>query len=123
MITILPSKTPAEIRLEQIDEQLRYVENYAKGAANALNAAMDIFWNTEDELLLQILNDKGPVEMNNIFTAHAENATNINNLLTQRGIEPIALIGMRKPIKLNDQGLFELDYPPITEPEITENIE
>lgn len=115
MITILPTKTPAELRLLQIDEQLKLVENYAKGAAHALNSAMDIFWNTEDELLLEILNEKGPLEMTEIFTAHAHNASNINALLGERGIEPIALIGMRKPIKVNEQGVFEMDYPVVEE--------
>lgn len=122
MITILPTKTPIELRLEQIDEQLKYVENYAKGAAHALNKAMDIFWETDDDLLIEMMNQKGPVEMNNIFTAHAENAANINLLLAQRGIEPIAVIGMRKPVVLNSDGLFEMNYPiseePIEEPPI-----
>ena len=116
MITILPTKTPLEIRLAQIDEQLKIVENYAKGAAHALNSAMDVFWNTEDSLLLEILNSNGPLEMNDIFTAHANNAANINALLGERGIEPIALIGMRKPIKVNELGVFEMDYPVVEGP-------
>jgi len=116
MITILPTKTPVELKLEAIDSHLKLVENYIKGAAHALNSTMDEFWNCPDELLLDILNSKGPVEMENIFTSHANNATNINNSLAERGIGPIALIGLRKPIKVNDQGLFEMDWPVIDEP-------
>lgn len=122
MITIIPNQTPSEIRLALIDEQLKYVENYAKGAAHALNKAMDIFWETDDDLLIEMMNQKGPVEMNNIFTAHAENATNINLLLSQRGIEPIALIGMRKPVVLNSDGLFEINYPTVEEVIIDESV-
>ena len=42
MITILPTKTPAELRLILINEQLQLVENYAKGATHALNTTMDL---------------------------------------------------------------------------------
>ena len=118
MITIIPTKTPAELRLLQIDEQLTIVENYTKGAAHALNSAMDIFWSTDDETLLEILNQKGPAAVNEIFAAHALYASNINALLSERGVEPIALIGARKPIKVNDAGVFEMDYPVIEEPVI-----
>jgi hypothetical protein len=113
MITILPTKTPIESRLEQIDEQLKYVENYAKGAANALNRVMDIFWETEDNLLIDMMNQKGSVEMNNIFQKHAETASGINFILNQRGVESIASIGMRKPVVLGEDGLFSIVYPEV----------
>lgn len=112
MITILPTKTPAELRLILIDEQLQLVENYAKGAAHALNTTMDLFWETPDELLLQICNAKGPVEMTQIFESHYARATAINELLADRGITPIAVIGKRKPLEFNPEtGLFFFDYP------------
>lgn len=108
MITITPTKTPVEIRLTLIDEQLQFVENYTKGASNALNCAMDLFWNTEDSLLLEILNAKGPTAVQEIFDAHERNAQALNALLADRGIAPMAKIGAQKQITVNDQGLFEM---------------
>lgn len=117
MIKITKEKTSLELKLEQIDNHLVLVENYAKGIAQQLNASMDVFWGCNDDLLLQIVNEKGPEEMERIFEAHAENATAINNLLALRGIAPIATIGMRKPLTLNEQGVFVLNYPPEQESE------
>ncbi len=112
MITILPTKTPAEIRLQQIDEQLQLVENYAKGAAHSLNSAMDLFWETPDDILLEIVNSKGNAEMTHIFEAHYANANAINALLADRGIAPVATTGKRKPLEFNPEtGMFFFDYP------------
>jgi len=111
MITILPDKTETEKRLIEINDQLELVINNIKSAAFNLNKAMDIFWETEDNLLIEMINQKGPVEMNNIFQKHAETANAINFILNQRGVDSIASIGMRKPVVLGEDGLFKIVYP------------
>ena len=107
--------------MEEIDSHLVCVENYARAIAHQLNFAMDTFWECDDDLLLEIVNTKGPVEMNKIFEAHAENSAAINKLLNLRGIESIATIGKRKPLELNDQGIFVLNYP-VEEPIIDDGV-
>jgi hypothetical protein len=111
MITILPDKTETEKRLIEINDQLELLINNIKSAAFNLNKAMDIFWETEDNLLIEMMNQKGPVEMNNIFQKHAETANGINFILNQRGVDSIASIGMRKPVVLGEDGLFKIVYP------------
>ena len=111
-IQILPQKSTLEKNLEAINTPLTLIENSARSICHNLNHAMDIFWNLPDDELLEIMNSKGPVEMNKIFTAHARNAENMNLLSADRGVESLAVIGMRKPVSFNDEtGLFEINYP------------
>jgi hypothetical protein len=123
MITITQPKTQLDQNLEAINEPMSLIENSARAICHNLNHAMDMFWNLPDEQLLEIMNFKGPVEMNKIFTAHARNAENMNSLLADRGVSPLALIGMRKPVVFNGEtGLFEIDLPVGEDPIVEEPV-
>lgn len=135
-INILGNISRLQTNLQSIDAPLVLVENYVKGAIHAFNQSMDVFWNLPDEELLEVLNHQGPLAVlgsetwdvmtgqvteppvKGIFPAHAEYAGYLNLLLEERGIsEPRAVIGMRKQITLNPQGLFEIVPAPEPEPE------
>lgn len=124
MITLHPPKTKKDQILSQIEETLDLATNQAKAIAYNINLSMDIFWNADDEILLEILNEKGVEEMQRIFTAHEENATNINKLLESRGVDPICKIGMRRNLKVDEAGIFSIEYPveePVVEDPIIED--
>lgn len=111
MIQILPEKTQLEIDLQSIDEPLGRVTARTRANAEDLNQSLDTFWNLPEDRLLAVLNYYGPSTVNNIFTAHARNAQNINALLADRGIGPIARVGATRELTINEQGLFEIVPP------------
>lgn len=128
MIHISPTKTQLEINLSNIDAPLSLLENNIRSAINNLNESFTNFWKLPDDQIEEILNYHGPVEMNNIFTAHYTYGVAMNTLLEDRGIDsPRAVLVKPREITMDENGKLRLvpimveeilEEPIIQDPEI-----
>lgn len=121
------TKFQLQIDSETVLAPLDLLDNYIKAACDQLNASMDLFWGLPDERLLAWLNNKGPAAVMEVFAAHEAHATALNQILVDRGLEVRALIGARKPLAVDEQGQFYVNYPPVEpapeDPPVEEPIE
>ncbi len=110
-------KSQIDIDEAAIEAELSGVDSCIIGAATRLNSALDRFWSFPDDRIEAILNHYGPVQVEAIFTQHAEKATMINALLAARGIEPQARVGAPREIVI-DQATrtIKLKPQPVPEP-------
>lgn len=103
--------------LHALEKPLALFDNCIAMGLQNLNRAMDVFWELEDSLLLQVLNYYGPAKVQAIFTAHESRAKQLDAIRKQRGLPPLAKIGAQRAITANPAtGLFELVPPPAEEP-------
>ena len=89
--------------LRSMEQPLLLLDNCLNAAASHLNAALDRFWAFPDERIEAILNHYGPQQVEVIFTAHAEKAAMVNELLRARGLNPTTKIGASREIGVDPE--------------------
>lgn len=120
MIKITSEKTTLEQNLERINTPLTLLENNVRSSIHNLNESFTVFWSLPDDQLEEVLNHKGYIEMERIFTAHNTYALSLNSLLEDRGIAyPRAITEKPRNIYMDEEGKLRLaPLPiPVTEPD------
>jgi hypothetical protein len=105
---IINTKTKLQENLENIEAPLQRIDTRTKANAEDLNQSLNAFWSLPDNELEEVLNYHGVEKVQAIFAAHEKYATLFNELLSDRGCGAIALIGAKRELTIDSNGVFSV---------------